>query len=432
MKTKKTFKSVIAMLLAVILSFGVVSTAFAANVGDIIEWTYEGDYGEYTGIDRYTYKGELAEGTNTVKGEAYEALCYTFNAEKSGYYLFSSENGLVINVSEEIRNGAPYGYLTGLYGEGEDIYASGDDYELFYIPEGTAYTAVNYYGDYANGKLEIEYIGAELTDVSLDENALKDLIKDYDFGYGSGRGFDFRTDATFTFDGEKETVLEGAFIRLDTLEGGEVKEGENTVKTINTFGIEKEYTLTCYSINHYVQKVEITNLDKYLTCKRYYCDDMFDSFGFYTDNNGKGIAGETLTVTLCDGSKQSFVLDWSEEIKVELPNGREFNVYMGENYPPYNDTVCFEVMICGVTVLEKECAVIEATAKENLDILKHRIENRIFYIRHYIKFWMARAGEAESIGEAVSCIRLMINDVSFYAKGILSEIGDCCEHLILG
>lgn len=431
MKTKKTLKSIIALALALILSLGVVSTAFAVNVGDTIEWTYEGDYGEYTGTDTYNYYGELTEGTNNIKGDDYEVPCYTFDAEKSGYYLFSSENGLYVNISEEIRDGAPYNYATGFYADGEECYSAGDDTELFYIPEGTTYTAVHFYGDYADGTLDIEYLGAELTDVNIDENNLKDLIKDYDFGYGSGNGFDLMTDVTFTFDNENEVVFENAYLRLDTLDSSEVVEGENTVKTINTFGIEKEYTLTCYPVDYYITKVEISNIDKYLTYKKSYSKYNYIDIGFYSANDGKGIEGETLTVTLCDGSTQSFVIDWGEEVKIELPNGRKVNLYVGENYRPYDDSLWFVAEVCGVIVFEKECTEIEATAKENFDVLKNRIENKISYIKFNVNFWMARISEAESIEEMAHYIRFMFNDISYYAKGILSEIGDCCEHLIL-
>lgn len=434
MKTKKALKSIIALALALILSLGVVSTAFAANVGDTIEWTYEGDYGEYTGVDTYTYKGELGVGPNILSEENLADICFTFDCEKAGFYIFRSSDKLNYNVSEEIRNGAPHGYADCLYGyfsaDEEDDY---DCYKIFYIPEGTVYTAVYAYSEYIpQDTIRIEYLGAELTDVSLDENALKDLIKGYDFGYGSGKGFDFRTDVTLTFDNEYEKTLEGAYIRLDTLDGSEVVEGENTVKTINTFGVEKEYTLTCYPITHYVQKVEITNLDKYLTCKRFYREGMFDSFGFYTDNGGKGIAGETLTVTLSDGSTQSFVLDWDEEIVVKLPNGREVNVYMGENYRPYEDKAYFVVMICGEFVLEKECTETEATAKENLDLLKRRIGNKISSLKNWMNLYMHWLGESESVIEALRNVGAIFDVVSSKAAEIFSEIRDCCEHLILG
>jgi len=429
----KTFKSVIALALALVLSLSVVSTAFAVNIGETIEWTYEYDYGEGTVTFNPTYKGELVEGSNNIKGDAYASPCYTFNAEKSGYYLFSSENGLFPYLSEEIIDGKPYGYADDVSGERKIDEDSGEYYSLFCIPEGIVYAEIGFYGDYADGTLEIEYLGAELTDVSIDENELKDLIKDYDIGYGSGKGFDFRTDATFTFDGENEVLLEGAFLRLDTVAGGEVVEGENIVKTINTFGVEKEYTLTCYSINHYVQKVEISNLDKYLTYKRYYGEDNYGDFGFYTSENGKGLSGETLTVTLCDGSTQSFVLEsLYEEIEVELPNGRKVNVYMGGNYNPYEDKACFEVEICGVTVFEKECTAIEATAKENLEELKSAIRIGMIFIEYEIRFWTARVTEAESIGVAATYIKFMIDSIFMRINDIFTEIGDCCGHLILG
>ena len=431
MKIRKTFKSVIALALAFVLSLGVVSTAFAVNIDDTVEWEYEGDFGEYVGIDEYTYKGELVEGANTINGDDYSSPCYTFNAEKSGYYLFSSENGLFSYVSEEIiRDDIPYGYADSVSGERAIDEESDEYYDLFYIPEGTVYVGLDFYGDYARGTLEIEYLGAELTDVSVDENELKDLIRDWDIGYGSGKGFYFQTDTTFTFDEENEVVLEGAYLRLDTPDSSEVVDGENIVKTINTFGIEKEYTLTCYPIEHYISKIEITNLDKYLTYKRYYNEEINDEVGFYYADDGKGIAGETLTVTLCDGTTQSFVLDWDEDVEIELPNGRKVDTWM---YQSVRDgSVYLVVNVCGVNFLEGECTPVDATAEENLDMLKSRIERRISSMNYWVDFWISRAKNADSITDIANYIRYAIDEISYYAKEIFTEIGDCCGHLILG
>ncbi|MBQ3044972.1 MAG: hypothetical protein IJD49_03380 [Clostridia bacterium] len=432
MKTKKTFKSVIAMLLAVILSFGAMSSAFAANVGEIIEWPSKE---EYELIDEYVYKGELVEGSNAVKEEdpGYYDTCYTFEAEKSGYYTFSRGYGLSIFVSEAVADGKPSDYATTISaqkGEGDSA-----EYTLVtYLNAGTAYVAVRYYTKPVDDEIVIEYIGEELVDVEIDEALLQNLVMYYDFGYGSGKGFDLQRDITFVFaDGSKRT-FEGAYIRFATDNGGgEATEGENTVTTINTFGIKKQYTMTCYPATYFIKKVEISNLDKYLKGVKYYSEDDY-SFDFYgTEDDTDGVGGETVTVTFNDGTTQTKEFYMYEPIIVETAYGSEIYLYYGEAM--IDGEICFAVVTSGENILLKEkIEVTEATAVQNIKRLGERIGEEFSAMVNSVKFWFNVMTNPEeypyyTIAEAM----IYLLDRVFSRLGsIVEEIGDCCEHLILG
>ena len=78
MKTKKTFKAVIAMALALILSLGAMSAAFAAN--DSITWTV------YDETVSCTYNSALALGKNTVAIKEGGYYYFDLSALENGYY----------------------------------------------------------------------------------------------------------------------------------------------------------------------------------------------------------------------------------------------------------------------------------------------------------------------------------------------------------
>lgn len=434
MKTKRTFKALIAMALALILSLGTMTSAFAANVGEIIDWPATEEY-EYT--DEYIYKGELSEGTNHIKEneEVFENGCYTFEVEKAGYYLFTCDRDFNVNISEEIVDGAPFNYATALYGYKilDEERGTYENYSAVYLSEGTAYVAVYYYSNYPEGDIEISYLGEELVDIDIDEDSLQDLIMNYDFGYGSGKGFDLQRDITLVFaDGSKKTV-EGAYIRF-VAEGdsGEAVEGENTVTTANTFGIEKQYTMTCHPMTYYIKKVEISNLDKYLKVREYYYPSDYDYFFFGSEEDEDGLQGETLTVTLNDGSTQSFELIWDNAVYVTLQNGNKARVICGEHF--YDGKVYFELMIGGIIFMEKECEVIEASDIQNIERLGERIKITLDCMVGDLNFWIEVIKNPDLYPYYTTAEAMLgfVQDLFSRLGAVGGEIRDCCEHLILG
>ncbi len=438
MKTKKTFKSVIAMLLAVILSFGAMSSAFAANVGDVIDWPvreeYEGVH-EYT--NEYTYKGELKEGSNAVENEGEDeyGYCYTFEAAEAGIYLFECKHSDV-EVSAKVADGAPANIAENIYSY--DVVRDGDDRgtyinRLVYIPQGTAFVGVDCY-DYSEPKqaeIAIEYIGGELADVKFAEDAFTDLVMDYDY---YGRNYLYMTkDVTLVFADGSEYELENAeltFVSKDTL-----VEGENIIETRNLFGIEKQYTMTCVSLDSVIEKVEISNLDKYLKAYRYYHPTDIDYAFYGSEDDENGIQGETLTVTFTDGTKQSFVLDWDEEVAVELESGAKVYLYVANNYHFEDEKAYLEIeTLNGDILLKKECEIIEVSDKQNLERLGENLSNALSWLAWDFEYWIGVIMNPADYPYYTTAEALMnlVDEVFSDIDRIFSEIRDCCEHLILG
>lgn len=423
MKTNKIFKTAIAMVLALILSFGTMTAAFAAETGETVKWVENGEDYEY--IHLFTYRGAVTEGQNEISLEniSYDTdECYSFDAEKAGYYLFTYSN-FSFNLSEKVVDGKPYNYATGLYGYNADV----DDYTMVYLPEGAVYLGINNYCDALSGNLEIEYIGAEIVDIEFDESDFENLIIDYDFGYGTGNGFDIVCDPTFVFENGRETAFENAYIRFTT--EGEVEEGENVIITANTFGVEKQLTMTCYPLSHFIEKVEISNLDKYLKVRQYYIDGdvSYDFYGSPEDEDG--IQGETLTVTLSDGTTQSYPIIWNDTIQITLQNGRKVYVYCSDER--YNGKHYFVFVVGGQVFIEEECEVIEADDKDNAERLEDRIDLTVSCMKRNLSFWFSELVNPQHGYSFSEIVLHILKEIHVKLGGVLGEIRDYITHTVL-
>lgn len=430
MKTKRTFKSVIAMLLAVILSFSTMSAAFAVNIGDEIEWPYDRTY-EFT--DEYIYKGELAEGTNVIKEDdaEYCEVCYTLEVEKSGFYLFTYGDEFAMSISDKTVNGLPVDYADTI----SSFKYENDTAEnriLAYLEAGTTFIGMYYYSNYIDEKLDIEFISEELADFEIDEASLQNLIIDYDFGYGSYLGFDLKRDVKLVFADGKEMLFEDAYIRfIAEGAGGEAVEGENNV-TVNLFGLEKQYKLTCYHADYFIKSVEISNLDKYLKAYKYYYpgDYGYDIYG--TEDDPDGIQGEVATVTLNDGSKVTAEIYLYEPIVVALENGSEIYLFYGE--AEVDGKLCFAVTTFGETIfLKEEIEVVEATDKQNLERLGERIDITLTCMVNNAEYWIHVIMNPDQYPyyTTTEAVFRLIDGIFSKLSGFFGEIRDCFTSILL-
>lgn len=422
MKTNKVLKAAFAMILALILSFGTLTSAFAADTDETVKWIYSDEHYEY--VEYFINRGAVNEGENEIslEGTSYdENECYTFDASQDGYYLFTS-NGFSFDISEKTVDGNPVNYANGNYG-----YDDNNEYRIVYLPEGVTYIGIYSYYNVSVGEIDIEYLGDEIVDIEFDQADFENLIIDYDFGYGTGIGFDIECEPTFVFANGNEITLKNSYIRFAT--DGEVEEGENVITTANTFGFEKQITMTCYELSSFIEKIEISNLDKYLKVREYYISGD-RGFDFYSSpEDADGIQGETLTVTLSDGTKQNYIIDWYEGVNIILQNGKEIYVYCSDEI--YDGKDYFVLVVGGQVMIEKECEVIEVDDEGNAARLKERIDSVVSRLKRNLAFWFSELINPVYGFSFSQVIHRVFNELQVRFGEILGEIRDYTIYTIL-
>lgn len=340
-------KKALSLILAVIMAFGGMTAAFAAEIGDTLKWYF------YEDLYEYSYQGEITEGTLTISNELGGEYYYTFNAEKAGFYSFEYDywnNDIYFYTPEKIENGIAYdGLITNTYYD----YEAEEYIEIFYLNAGENIIGADIY--YVNGEsadVEIEFLG-ETASVAVED----ELILEYDV-YNNADNFVVYDASTAVFSSGKEIPLN----YLESVPETVALEGENTANCIVS-GQEVSVTFTACSIDKYVKDVSITNVEKYLTLTQNYYGDYDYDYPF----------GEKIVVTFTDDTTKSIVIGEDDEM-FTLPNGREYWIYY------YYDTFEREpalVITLGDNILKSyKCTVEEAPVSEKFAAMfEENIEN---------------------------------------------------------
>ncbi len=320
---KKTVRAIVAFFLAAVMMFGMSSAAFAADESTVkIEWNdlFGDDY------EFYYSNVKLAEGENDIT--LYDAnidilevdendlrglntVCYEFEAEQSGYYLFTSDYDTVYSFSENYDGETASGCCEYIkYGE--------EPYNVIaYIEEGTNLIGATYSIEsfIISDFVTIEYLGAEIKEYAVSEERLDDFIIGMNIWDDDSGEIAVAADCEISFVPEKnitvnDVVLMGVCDETPA-------EGKNKA-VIELFGIEKEIEFTAYTIESLVKSVEITNLDKHTV--------------FSNDYKGKrhyeDASGEVITVKFNDGTEYSEFLNESIA-EIILPNRVAVTAYAG-------------------------------------------------------------------------------------------------------
>ena len=323
---KKTLKILVSVFLAAVIAFGSFSSAFAAEVKKI-EWVDE--YGD--SMTYYYTELEVSEGSNTVTtldaltdfpypdeetGEltipyGYDYY-YDFTAEKTGYYSFiSAQNIAAFGVAKKFDGNKATGYC-------EMIYYGENTNSVIYIEKGKTIVGVHFpitNSIYTADSLNIEYLGDELTDYTVDSANLDDFVigkniweeKTGDFGIGTNCTMKFRNGSEFVM---SDVYLYGTC-------GKTPKAGKNTA-TLELFGKKKTIEFTAAYLKDIVSSVEVSDIDKYTS----FVVDYTGETRYEAINNGdvtlKFKNGTSATVTLNEGQGE-----------VELSNGVVAPVYAG-------------------------------------------------------------------------------------------------------
>ncbi len=349
---KKTLKSILAITLALILSFGSL-TAFAATE-DTLQW-YFGDV-----ITEYTWQGELTEGSHkvTCKTDEMTFLSYKLNA-KDGFYLLSfsypMDTGYIdwVGIPEEVTDGVAYDFTLPVY-----VYASdtADDDRVIYdmifkLDAGETIVGVDAFVSEENADLSlfVEYLGESVTDFDI---ISKELISGYDIYLGDSEGWLY-TDLTVNFSGGKTKVLKYCETKFKC---DVIKKGEN-VLTVKFGDLEKDFTVTVNSIDYYIKSAELSNADKYTEVFIDYNGDYW----YYP------VTDDYVTVTFTDSTQQDVFIDYGYG-RVELPNGKDYPVFIYSD-SDYNDNYYLCISICDDIVKKYECTATKCDIIENGGIL---------------------------------------------------------------
>ena len=350
---KKTLKSILAITLALIMSFGTL-TAFAAE-GDTLEWVFE--YDDET--LEFEYFGEITEGTTVIstQTETYRRY-YTFDA-KEGYYLFTkgdySQESYIdwVFTPDEMKNGTAYNTANSVIDWWEQIEDSereeGNTIYKFEAGKAVIGLFVTAVPGTEAPELKIKYLGKDITDFDI---ATKEFVLGYDLYRGDSEGW-LNTGVSLVFDGTKTINVKDSGLDYTS---EIIKDGEN-VLTFELGDITKDITITAYPVEHYIKDAELSNADYYA---QEFIDYDYDYWHYSVD-------GEAVTVTFTDLKEKDVIIkdNWGT---VKFPNGNEYPIEIYYDYNNDDNRVLF-ITIAYKEVKEYECTVTKYGIIENGEIL---------------------------------------------------------------
>ena len=388
----KTLKSVIAIALALVLSLGVVSTAFAANSADVI-WTVADETAECT------YHSDLVVGTNTIKVEESDYYYFDLSQLEYGYYSAKLSDDVFDYFVTPEKSGSEY------EGWGDMELIGGVEHVIFHRDENVDIAVAGAYGLTDAMTIEIEYLGENIESVEIDNE--EELLVNGDIdNYGTDEwAANFDTKVTFT--GGKTIEVKDA--RYYFSFGGSY---ENPVK-LSFVDYEWEQKLNVAEISDYISGVEAEIPEGVMANVYYhYYFDLIKTV-------------DAVTVNFTDGTSQK-VSPNQGPCTVTLPNGREitlrfeyyiyvptltvfFRVYAGEGYG-------------STSIGEFELNTEKGSFSGNAEIFKTVLSGYFDFINHDVKNITEYIAEGD-FQAAMLQVRYLFNNIGNYIEGIFYEIG---------
>lgn len=375
---KKTIKTAIAMLLALIMACGSM-TAFAATPADI-EWNFWSDE-----TVTYSYAGELVVDADTVNVSATEEnsnVYCIFEAEEDGYYKVKSTYystdwmGIPENFENGIYLNSKTGYHTGEYLREIYYYLEAGEHVLGFdfFEKGPEEVSIEFLGDI----VDVVYGEGTFDNLFLDHNVYDYYNEDIDAQYWIGAS------VTFKFENGEDLWVDYTDLLVYTDE--ELKAGENEIE-IGFYGFDyrEKMTITILDITEVITKVELSGIEKYTSLVEHYTGE------YYYEND----LGGTLTVTYADGTTET----------VENFGGygylEKYDVY-ADAYYDYNDNwdYCFILEIVGESFIVEECTIREATKFENIGMYNSLNVGRINRTFRWMNSYFRNIFYSDSISEA--------------------------------
>lgn len=388
---------------------------FATEAPETLEWYFFCDDSEPCDPWIYSYKGSIGLGKSEVKfteGEYNDY--YTFNAENAGYYYVKcSENDILwLDFPEEIKDGKAFGEAEGYFisesecdiesiiklDAGETVL--GIDFRRMSDPEETY-------------EFEIDYLGSEITDIVIEEEALENLILDVDLLNNDG-SYTF-TDVDVVFSGGKTITVKNEWLELYTDTYSWVK-GENNA-TIDYMNFSKNVVVHACEMSDVITDVEFVNFDEY--------KDVITTFD---EPYAKEIYGAELVFTLADGNKINFSTEYEESIEI---NGRSYYPYAYYSYNGAED-VDIKISVSGIIVETFDCDVTKSSYIDGsgllLSCIGDSLKDSFYYSRVAFTEFM-RMYDAEdfedtlydtlsyfnlSFEKFINCFRLLETFMNYY------------------
>lgn len=355
---KKRITLILSAVFAMVIMVCGATAAFAAE-DKTVNW-YFGDQDEYYEYWTYAYAGEAKLGTNEISesDEEYEVY-FDFEVENSGYYLITCDSDCIgwIGLTQKIENNAAYGvgsFVTVNYGRDIEV--------LYYLEKGATYVGVDLYCMEDEYSFEIEYVGSEITDIDFEEGTFEDLIIDWDV-YDFDEEYYIYCDAAVKFSSGKTIKIKDETFTY-TIDNGELRKGENKI-TVDFLGYEKNLTMTACTMDKFIEKIEMTNIEDYCTAVEYYD-------GYVVPE----IYDEKITVYFTDGTQKTYDFEYGEA-SVKLPNGRTYYAYSA--FVPSRNTVELTFFVADNAVSSYECQKVSTDFLENF---KRLHENKVEIINY--------------------------------------------------
>lgn len=390
MKTKRTLKSVIAMALALILSLGVVSTAFAANGS--ITWSVDGE------TVSCTYHSDLEVGMNTVKIEESDLYYFDISELENGYYSAKLTNDVFEYFCTPEKSGSKY------VGWGKMELIDGIEHIIFCRNENVDVIVAGAHSATDEMTVEIEYLGKDIESVEI-ENA-DEFFFSYDIhNYGTNEWVgNFDTKVTFT--GGK--IFEAEDLSCYFSFVGEPQKGENTIN-LTFIDHTSEQVIRAAYISDYISGIE-ADVPEGISAYVYYYYD-FDLINVIDE----------ITVNFTDGTKQT-VNPNQYPCNVTLPSGREIKLSSTYYVVPNDLNVKLVVYAGGYYLGAIEMDAEKASFSDNSERLNYNINGYFEHIGYRFDRISALIADGE-IQEAMVQVRYLFNSIGICIENVISEIG---------
>ncbi|MBQ3007049.1 MAG: hypothetical protein IJD78_05770 [Clostridia bacterium] len=405
---KKTFRKILAAVLAIVMLTGGLS-AFAAEEKESIIYS--------TG-KVLEYAGKLTEGENRITLPNADYSYVEFTAEKDGYYTFMSVNDEWYSSN----------WLRSLEKQSDGTYYNDDSY-MFYIykPEGMTLFLKLEAGEVLfrirtndNSeamKVTAEYLGAEITDVDFSMGIDYPMIQGYDFspdryeapGYSY---YFYADDFSFTFDSGKSVRMEdsgsmGLYFSSET----EVTEGEYAVN-VHFADRSFEKNIRVSSPETYITKIEAVDPEKFYGIEYYNGDQFY--LGCDVTYNVTFSNGETIQT----GSEEYF----------KVP-GMNREMYISRNYNETKNGVTVELMIGYSKFAEYSCEIRKADISENFSHMAEECSYIISNFSWYVEMYYERIEMADSNADKLRAVGVWVsyfnNNIPYILAELVSEFTAC-------
>lgn len=402
MKTQKTLKSIIAMALALILSLGIASTAFASNGS--ITWTVDGETAECT------YHSDLAVGTNTIKIEESDYYYFDISELENGYYSAKLSDDVFEYFCTPEKSGNKY------VGWGDMKLIGGIEYIIFHRDENVDIAIGGVPGTTDSTTIEIEYLGENIESVEIENE--EEFLVDCDFdNYGTNEWAGY-FDTKVTFTGGK--TFEAEDLRCYFSFAGEPQRGENTIN-LTFIDYTSEQVISAAYISDYISGVE-AEIPEGVAANVYY-HYYFDLINTVDE----------VTVNFTDGTSKT-VKPGQTYCPLTLPNGREiklrFEYYL---YVP-TLTVFFRVYADerygGTSIGTFELNTEKASFSDNVEHFKQNVILDFERIDYYIDNITEYIAEGE-IQAAMFQVRYLFNSIGYCIENVFYEIGLLANFMLI-